>query len=199
MIVLRGPPRAANRRNAQLKRTGPRHPGGEGPVAGQRAEARPLRLGRRPRGPPRLIQERATEIYQALKPYTDYQAWHVDRAAVLSLRIERAERMERRARDKAALRAELTWEDDRRLEAEVLGEDARAAARRRRSRPSAGRPQGLRVADGPLGAAGPRGRRRPGSPHGPPSRPPWPSTSWPPPGCFARGASPARRSTSGGS
>jgi hypothetical protein len=68
-----------------------------------------------------LIQKRADEIYEAFKPYTDYQAWNVDRAAILTLRVERVERMERRIRDKVSLRAELTWDDDRRLEAEVLG------------------------------------------------------------------------------
>jgi hypothetical protein len=70
---------------------------------------------------PELVQKRAEEIYQAFKPYTDYQAYHVDRAAVLTIRIERVERIERRVRDKNCLRAELTWDDDRRLEAEVLG------------------------------------------------------------------------------
>ncbi len=68
-----------------------------------------------------LVHTRSEEIYNAFKPYTDYQAWQVDRAAILTIRIERAERMERRTRDKICLRAELTWDDDRRLEAEVLG------------------------------------------------------------------------------
>ncbi len=68
-----------------------------------------------------LIQDKAEALYNSFKPYTDYQAWHVDRAAVLMVRIERAERMERRVRDRTCLRSMVTWEDDRRLEAEVLG------------------------------------------------------------------------------
>jgi hypothetical protein len=68
-----------------------------------------------------LVHTRAVEIFKAFKPYTDYQVWNVDRAAILTIRIEGAERMERRVRDKICLRAALTWDDDRRLEAEVLG------------------------------------------------------------------------------
>ena len=67
------------------------------------------------------MQIRAVEVYTALKPQNEYHAYMVDRAAIYSLRIERCERMERRVRDKAALRAELTWDDDRRLEAEIVG------------------------------------------------------------------------------
>ena len=67
------------------------------------------------------VQARAVELYNAFKPYTGYQAWNIDRAAILTIRIERVERMERRVRDKISLRAELTWDDDRKLEAEVLG------------------------------------------------------------------------------
>ena len=109
----------ANRRNAQ-KSTGPRTVEGK---AVSRANA--LKHGLcavvvAAEDADRL-QLRAEEIYKAFKPYTDYQAWQVDRAAVITLRIERLERMERRVRDKVCLRAELTWDDDRRLEAEVLG------------------------------------------------------------------------------
>ena len=45
----------------------------------------------------------------------------VDHAALYTVRIESCERMERQVRDKIALRAELTWDDDRRAEAEILG------------------------------------------------------------------------------
>ena len=100
--------------------TGPRTPGGK---AVSRANALTHGLCAAVVQPEdaELIQGRALELYNAFKPYTGYQAWNVDRAAVLTLRIERVERMERRVRDKVSLRAELTWDDDRRLEAEVLG------------------------------------------------------------------------------
>ena len=109
----------ANRRNA-LRSTGPRTAEGK---AISRANALKHGLCSSIIVPedPALIQARAEEIYKAFKPYTDYQAWHVERAAVLMVRIDRCERMERRVRDRNCLRAELTWDDDRRLEAEVLG------------------------------------------------------------------------------
>src|SRR4051812_9788097 len=68
-----------------------------------------------------LIQQRSAELFQTLKPQNEYQIWIVEQAALLTIRIERCERIERRARDKVSLRAELTWDDDRRLEAEILG------------------------------------------------------------------------------
>ena len=109
----------ANRRNAQ-KSTGPRTIEGKNR---SRANALTHGLCATVIAPEDIesIQKRSEEIFEAFKPYTDYQVWNVDRAAIITLRIERAERMERRVRDKICLRAELTWDDDRRLEAEVLG------------------------------------------------------------------------------
>ena len=51
----------------------------------------------------------------------EVHVWMVDQAAICSIRIDRSQRIERRVRDKVSLRAELTWDDDRRFEAEVLG------------------------------------------------------------------------------
>ena len=68
-----------------------------------------------------LVQERSLYWFNAIKPQNEAQAWLVNRVAILSIRIDRGERMERRARDKKALRAELCWEDDRALEAKRLG------------------------------------------------------------------------------
>jgi hypothetical protein len=109
----------ANRRNAQ-KSTGPRTV--EGKLA-SRANAITHGLCSVTIVPesPELIQQRSDEIFDAFKPYTEYQAWQVGQAAIITIRIDRIERMERRIRDKICLRAELTWDDDRRLEAEVLG------------------------------------------------------------------------------
>jgi hypothetical protein len=67
------------------------------------------------------MQGRASAVYWALKPQNEYQACMVDRVAIYMIRIERCERMERRSRDKFTLRAELNWDDDRRVEAEIVG------------------------------------------------------------------------------
>jgi hypothetical protein len=67
------------------------------------------------------IQGRAVDLYYSFKPFTGYQCWALNVAAVCSLRIDRVEAIERRVREKIRLRAELTWDDDRALEAEVLG------------------------------------------------------------------------------
>ncbi len=68
-----------------------------------------------------LVQRRAEEVYIALLPQNEFHCWLVDQVAVHSVRVDRCERIERRVRDKVALRAELTWDDDRRREAEILG------------------------------------------------------------------------------
>ena len=110
---------AANRRNAQLS-TGPKSPEGK---ARSRANALkhglcaticvPEDLG--------VITAREADLHDALRPQNQYQARLVEHVAIWSVRIDRAERMERRVRDKISLRAELFWEDDRKLEVEVLG------------------------------------------------------------------------------
>jgi hypothetical protein len=68
-----------------------------------------------------LVRERANEWFYCLKPQNPHQAWIVDQVAVISIRIDRSTRMERRYRDRAMLRAELVWDDDRMLEIESLG------------------------------------------------------------------------------
>ncbi len=67
------------------------------------------------------MAERTRDLFFGIKPQCHYHNWLVDKAAVISLRIDRAERIERRVRDKVSLKAELVWDDDRRLEAEHLG------------------------------------------------------------------------------
>ena len=110
---------AANRRNA-LKSTGPKTAEGK-----EKSRANALKHGLCSSvvvpEDAKQVQTRAEDWYRALKPKDAFQGWLVDQVAVLSLRIDRAERIERRLRDKVSLRAELTWDDDRRLDAERLG------------------------------------------------------------------------------
>jgi hypothetical protein len=67
------------------------------------------------------MQQRSSEFFHAYQPQNKTQVWMVDQAALCSIRIDRCQRIERRVRDKIALKAELTWDDDRRMEVEVLG------------------------------------------------------------------------------
>ncbi|WP_435007792.1 hypothetical protein P12x_005057 [Tundrisphaera lichenicola] len=110
---------AANRRNA-LRSTGPKTIEGK-----ERSRANALKHGLCSAVvvPESIeaIQERASAYYHTLKPQNEFHSWLVDRVAILSLRIERCERIERRVRDKISLRSELTWDDDRKLQAETLG------------------------------------------------------------------------------
>ncbi|WP_435005111.1 hypothetical protein P12x_003003 [Tundrisphaera lichenicola] len=110
---------AANRRNA-LRSSGPKTEEGK---AKSRANALKHGLCSSVVVPESLeaVQERASAYYHTLKPQNQFHSWLVDRVAILSLRIDRCERIERRVRDKIALRAELTWEDDRKREAATLG------------------------------------------------------------------------------
>ena len=107
---------AANRANAQLS-TGPKTPEGK-----ERSRANSIKHGLCSSvvvaEDLALVQQRTSEWFFALKPQDEYHVWLVDRISVFSLRIERAERMERRLRDRRSLGAELTWEDQARLEVE---------------------------------------------------------------------------------
>ena len=67
------------------------------------------------------VRDRSLDWYRAFKPRTDFHAWLVDQVTVLSLRVDRSQRIERRLRDRHSLRAELAWDLDRRQEAEALG------------------------------------------------------------------------------
>ena len=111
---------AANRRNAQ-KSTGPKTEEGKA-----RSRANALKHGLCSSEvvveDAALIEERTREFFDSLRPQNDWHCWLATEIAVLSVRITRSERIERRARDKVSLRAELTWDDDRKLEAELLGE-----------------------------------------------------------------------------
>ena len=109
----------ANRKNA-LRSTGPKTPEGK---ARSRANALKHGLCANVVVPEdaEMIQTRATAWFHTLKPQNELQDWLVDQISIYSLRIDRAERMERRLRDRKSLAAELVWDDDARLAAEVLG------------------------------------------------------------------------------
>jgi hypothetical protein len=110
---------AANRRNA-ARSTGPKTQEGK-----ERSRANALKHGLCASivvaEDAKIVQQRASDWFDALKPQSEFQSWLVDEVTIISLRIDRCERMERRARDVKAMRAELCWEDDRRLDAVRLG------------------------------------------------------------------------------
>ena len=109
----------ANRRNAQMS-TGPRTQEGK-----DRSRANALKHGLCSTAlvPENLevVQQRSNEWYGALKPQNPHQGWIVKQIAVISLRMDRSERMERRLRDREMLKAELDWDEQRRVEVETLG------------------------------------------------------------------------------
>jgi hypothetical protein len=110
---------AANQRNAALS-TGPKTPQGK-----ERSRVNALKHGLCSSilvtEDVFLVQQRATDFFNTLKPRNEFHCWLVDKTGILSIRIDRCERMERRVRDKASLRSELFWEDDRKAEAIALG------------------------------------------------------------------------------
>src|SRR5947199_10548624 len=94
---------AANRRNA-ARSTGPKTEEGK-----QRSRANALKHGLCASvvvaEDAKLVQRRASDWFDALKPQDEFQSWLVDEIAIISIRIDRCERMERRARDVKAMRA----------------------------------------------------------------------------------------------
>ncbi len=68
-----------------------------------------------------LVQKRSEEFYKTLRPQNHFHCWLVSEIGLLSIRIDRDERIERRVRDKIAIKAEVLWESDRELEAIRLG------------------------------------------------------------------------------
>ncbi len=112
----------ANRLNA-LRSTGPRTEEGK-----EKSRANALKHGMCAatlavaEGDPAPMAEARRSAWRGLlKPEGDAESWLVAEIAATTLKIDHAERVGRQARDRAALRAELCWDDDRRLAAETLG------------------------------------------------------------------------------
>ena len=68
------------------------------------------------------INTRARQWLGALKPQNNYHAWLMDEVAIITIKLDRCERMERRLRDEVSLRAEQYWDDDRRTGAHAIGQ-----------------------------------------------------------------------------
>jgi hypothetical protein len=111
--------RQANRENA-LKSTGPKTPEGK-----ERSRVNALKHGLCSsvivHEDAQLVTRRVDQFFRTLRPQNDLHCWLVTEVALNSIKIDRADRMERRVRDKIVIKAELTWDDDRRLEAMLLG------------------------------------------------------------------------------
>jgi hypothetical protein len=71
---------------------------------------------------PEAILARAEEITQTLPSVDGLDGWAAGQVAMNSLRIERCQSMEQEVRDRIVSRAEVTWDEDRGLEATLLGE-----------------------------------------------------------------------------
>ena len=111
--------REANRRNAQLS-TGPRTEAGK-----DRSRRNALTHGlsaevvRLPEDDA-AIGAAAAAVAGPVAPALDWPGWLADEVAVIATRLRRCERLDRGCRDRVVLRAELSWDDDRRLEVEAL-------------------------------------------------------------------------------
>jgi hypothetical protein len=70
----------------------------------------------------RTVTGRALQFFDTLRPQNDFHCWVVSEVSLTTFKIDRAERMDRRVRDKIAIKAELSWDEDRKLEVEYLGE-----------------------------------------------------------------------------
>jgi hypothetical protein len=70
----------------------------------------------------KVVLGRASMFFDTLRPQNDFQAWVVGESALITWKIDRAGRIDRRVRDKIAIKAETGWDDARKLEAILLGE-----------------------------------------------------------------------------
>ena len=67
-----------------------------------------------------LLEQQFVDIHAAFQPRNGWQDWLTSMIATLMLRINRAERIERKLRDWASYRAFDFWEDDQQLAVETI-------------------------------------------------------------------------------
>ena len=98
---------------------------GPAPRSPQR-EARRARVVARLRAPEPPIDDEARlaaakrSVIEQFRPSTGWQEWIAGEVASLMVRISRSDRVERKLRDHASYRAIDFWDDDQRLEVEIL-------------------------------------------------------------------------------
>src|ERR1700722_4982868 len=59
-----------------------------------------------------LVQKRSKEYFKTLRPQNNLHCWYVSQIGLISIRIDRDQRIERRTRDKIVIKAELFWDSD---------------------------------------------------------------------------------------
>lgn len=67
-----------------------------------------------------LVEKRKAEWAAESGNPGGFNGWIIEQVAAISVKIDRAERVERETRSRIAIRAGVSWDDDRRIEAEVV-------------------------------------------------------------------------------
>jgi len=120
-MIVSDAKREANRRNA-LKSTGPKTQEGK-----EKSRRNAIKHGLTSlvvvAEDAATFQVRFEDLFWSIKPRNSLQRHLVEEVALLTLRTERARRIERKLREKVMLRALTCWDDDRRLDAERVGRD----------------------------------------------------------------------------
>jgi hypothetical protein len=110
----------ANRINAQ-RSTGPRSPEGK-----EQSRRNALKHGLAgagvvlPEDEDKAVERRKVEWHSAFRPGNVFEEWLTEQIVVASVQIDRCQHQERALRAELAVRASTSWDDDRRLAAEIL-------------------------------------------------------------------------------